>query len=617
MHKSAGKDAQKCTQGCTKSIAAKRARFHNKESLSAPSIYFFSPPNNMKTILPLLLAISPMASWAEDTVGAVNADGYYVARLPYTESFDNFGGNYDGTSMLPNGWIASGDEPFRTANSSQRDAHTGTYYLVTIETTGPRLDRAYTPFFNVEAGKTYTISYWTWMPGNSFYHTQNNLSLTVGTEQEADFHTSKLQTISYNTGQQWAEQTATYTAAETGLVCFCFTLTTDDQLAGYVGIDDVTITADDQMAPPTADFALTSLSSLMTGTYCCYPGQKVRLTNLSTHATDYHWEMPGCIPSSSDEAEPEVYFTSTDNYTITLTASNKTGEATTTQDIAMEFIDYDTMLALQTFEADSKTIDRSFIPTYASDLEFDWYSGANHYYRCMAQRIDMPDIQECTVTQLNYQLTNYSLLPSTSQTTWFRQQEVPMSIAFYGETDGHPDPDKCFGRYDSTIGKIVGMYGIGLSTFKALELPKPIHTQGTFYVAFEIGDEFIVDSPDLQIGRSQFAIEPFVHRSRVTDMWIKPTTDALAFNPNVTPGQWTLASDFNPEMKGWGIFLYIWGQTTCPNHVGIDSPSIPSPQTLDSTIYDLAGRVLPASQTKGTTAAPRGVVVQQGVKRIW
>lgn len=560
------------------------------------------------TILLSLLALSPLASVADDTTGAPNAEGYYVAHLPYTESFDNFGGNYDGTSMLPNGWIASGDEPFRTAKSSQREAHTGTYYLVTIETTGPRLERAYTPFFQVENGKSYTISYWTWMPGNSFYPTQNNLSLTVGTEQEADFHTSTLQTISYNTGQQWTEQSATYTATETGLVCFCFTLTTDDQLAGYVGIDDVTITADDQMAPPTADFAVTSLSSFLTGTYCCYPCQKVRLTNLSTHATDYHWEMKGCIPSTSDEAEPEVYFTSTDNYTITLTASNETGKSTTSQEIAMEFIDYDTTLALQTFEADSKTIGRGFIPTYATDSEFDWYSGVNHYYRSMAQRIDMPDSQEATITQLNYQLTNYSLIPSTSQTTWFRQQEVPMSIAFYGETDGHPDPTKCFGRYDATIGKIIGMYGIGLSTFKSIELPKAIKTQGTFYVAFEVGDEFIVDSPDLQIGRSQFAIAPIVHRSRVTDLWVKPTTDALTFNHDVTPGQWTLASDFNPEMKGWGIFLYVWGQTQCPNLVGIESATTAEPVLLNPSVCDLSGRNI--------TTPTHGVYIQQGVKRI-
>lgn len=563
----------------------------------------------MKTAILALTALCPLSVFAEDIVGSVNDEGYYVAHLPYSETFDNFTGNYDGKSMLPNGWIASGDEPFRTAKSSSREAHTGTYYLVTIETTAPRLERAYTPFFQVEKGKTYTINYWTWMPGNSFYPTQNNLALTVGTEQDADFHTTTIQTISYNTGQEWAEQTATYTATETGLVCFCFNLTTEDQLAGYVGIDDLSIIAEDQMVPPTADFALTSLSSLMTGTYCCYPGQRVKFTNLSTHATNYHWEMPGCIPSSSNEAEPEVYFTSTDNYTITLTASNKTGEATTKQEIAMEYIDYDTTLALQTFEADSKTIDRGFIPTYATDREFDWYSGANHYYRCMAQRIDMPDTQEATITQLNYQLTNYSLIPSTSQTTWFRQQEVPMSVVLYGETDGHLDPAKCFGRYDSTIGKIVGMYGIGLSTFKTIQFPKAISTKGTFYVAFEIGDEFIVNSPDTQIGRSQFAIEPFVHRSHVTDLWIKPTTDALAFNPNVTPGQWTLASDFNPEMKGWGIFLYVWGETKRPDLVGIDTPLSLTSSHLPLPGYDLSGRRI--------SAPSHGVVIQQGKKRIW
>lgn len=565
----------------------------------------------MKTICTTLFAFAtlPLSSFAEDSVGAVNADGQYVAKLPYSESFDNFGGNYNGLSMLPNGWLASGDEPFRTATSSMREAHTGTYYLVTIETGGPRLDRAYTPFFEVEKGKSYTITYWTWMPGNSFYPTQNTLTLTAGTEQEAEFQTTHVYSTTTNTGKDWVEHQASFTATETGLITFCFSLTTDDQLAGYVAIDDLSITARDQLLPPTADFAVTSLSSLMSGTYCCYPGQKVRLTNLSKHATDFYWEMPGCIPATSTEAEPEVYFSATDNYTIRLTASNSTGQATTTQDIAMEYIDYDTSLTLQTFEADSKTINRGSIPCYDTDRENDFYSGANHFYRQLAQRIDMPDIQTATITQLNYQLTNYSLIPSTSQTTWFRQQEVPMSIAFYSETNGRPDPSKCFGRYDSTIGKIVGMYGIGLSTFKTLDLPQPISTQGSFYVAFEIGDEFLVDSPDPQIGRSLWSIEPIVHRSRVTDLWVKPTEQALSFNAQITPGQWTLASDFNPEMQGWGLFLYIWGQTTCPDLVGCDSPKTDS-QLLyaPNSTYDLNGRHAHPAQ--------HGIVIKNGRRII-
>lgn len=567
----------------------------------------------MKQLYTTLLALAalPLCASAKDTVGSRNSEGYYVATLPYAESFDNFGGNYDGTSMLPNGWFASGDEPFRTATSSLRDAHTGTYYLVTIETSGPRLDRAYTPFFEVEAGKTYELSYWTWMPGNSFYPTQNTLTLTAGTEQEAEFHTTKIYETTANTGKDWKEHTAKYTATETGLVCFSFTLTTDDQLAGYVAIDDLSITAEDQDVPPTADFAVTTLSSLMTGTYICYPGQRIKLTNLCKHATEYFWEMPGCTPSTSTDEEPTFCISSTENYRITLHAKNRTGEAVMTQDVAIEYMDYDGTLALQTFEADSKTIDRGFIPTYATDTENDFYSGVNHYYRQLAQRIEMPDIQEATITQLNYQLTNYSLIPSTSQTTWFRQQEVPMSIAFYGETDGHPDPTKCFGRYDATIGKIVGMYGIGLSTFKSLELPKPVHTQGTFYVAFEVGDEFIVDSPDFQIGRSLWAIEPFVHRSRVTDLWVKPTEQALNFNPAATPGQWMLASDFNPEMQGWGLFLYIWGQTVCPNLVGINSPTThdSSASTLiysSAPAYDLNGRRISAPNQQGIISISSG-----------
>lgn len=561
-----------------------------------------------KTLLSVLLLSSPLAAEANDTVGSMNKDGYYVAHLPYSETFDNYNGNYDGTSQLPNGWLASGDQPFTTAFSSQREAHTGKYYMVTIETTEARSDRAYTPYFEVEEGKTYTINYWLWMPGNSFSPSQNTLTITAGAEQDAEFHNTTLQTLHANTGNDWVNQECTFTAQESGLVCFCFNLTTDSPLAGYVGIDDLSITADDQEVPPTADFAVESLSSFMTGCYVAYPTQKVRLVNLSRNASEYKWEMPGCEPSESTEAEPIISFNHTDNYTITLHATNKSGEATSLQTFALEYIDYPTMMAIQTFEEDSKTIDRGFIPTYATDRENDFYSGVNHYYRQIAQRVAMPDIQEADITQLNYQLTNYSLIPSTSQTTWFRQTDVPMSIAIYGETEGHPDTEKCFGRYDSTIGKIVGMNGIGLSTFKQFEFPKPIHTKGTFYIAFEIGEEFIVDTPDPQIGRSLFAVEPIVHRPRHTSMWVRPSVNALTsyYNP-IAKDEWMLASDFNPEMQGYGIFLYIWGQTTCPDLSNVAQPFFYDSSIEDATpaLYDLSGRQI-STPSLGTPYIRKG-----------
>lgn len=56
----------------------------------------------MKLLYTTLLALAtlPYCTYAEDTVGAKNTEGYYMAHLPYTESFDNFGGNYDATSLL-------------------------------------------------------------------------------------------------------------------------------------------------------------------------------------------------------------------------------------------------------------------------------------------------------------------------------------------------------------------------------------------------------------------------------------------------------------------------------------------------------------------------------------
>jgi lysyl endopeptidase len=63
--------------------------------------------------------------------------------------------------------------------------------------------------------------------------------------------------------------------------------------------------------------------------------QSVALTNSSTGATSYVWNMPGAIPSTSTSTNPTVTYATAGNYTVTLTATNGNGSQTTQQNIVV------------------------------------------------------------------------------------------------------------------------------------------------------------------------------------------------------------------------------------------------------------------------------------------
>ena len=67
----------------------------------------------------------------EDDELTPNPNNYVSAMpVPYYNTFDNYDGDYDGSSYLPKGWLSVGNMPFFTANIPRLDAVTGTYYLV-------------------------------------------------------------------------------------------------------------------------------------------------------------------------------------------------------------------------------------------------------------------------------------------------------------------------------------------------------------------------------------------------------------------------------------------------------------------------------------------------------
>lgn len=543
------------------------------------------------------------SAYAEDTVGSYDIDGHYVASLPWGETFDNYNDNYDGTSVLPNGWLATGDNAFRTAYSADMAARTGTYYMVAPIANAARNDRAYTPFFELVGGTDYTLAFYLWMPGSATNAAATDrLVVTVGAEQDYEFQTDTLTVVEGQSIGEWTLVEAKYTPAEDGLFTFCFQLLTETAYAGYVGIDDVSLLAADMVLPPSADFSIDANYSFITGALLQFPGGANHLVNLASGEVDsYYWEMPGCYPDHSTEANPDVFFPASGDYTITLTVSNRGGSHTAQRVYGVEYAGEDNFMQwMMAFDgATDKVLSRGQVPTFSTDADFDFYTGPNHYYYSFAERFDLPACQEYTLTNLAYGLCNYSLLSTTVSSSWFNQRDVPLSIVVYGVDDeGNLDPEHVFGRLDGTTGSLVGNSGIALYTNKQFNFTTPIKTKGSFYVALEFGDELIIDTPDANLGRSYFAMSPFVHFSGTTSYYVKPKQwpDGTAGD-----GSWVRADVFEPEMQGYGLAYYVMGSSTFPTDapdmstLGVERVNVLRPAGAP-VVYDLQGRRVNAPQ---------------------
>ena len=113
-------------------------------------------------------------------------------ELPYFETFSDQT-HFTGDSYVPRGWRSTGSVTWVTASVDALPAKAGQYYLITNHNTeGERDDKAYTPFFNLDAGTEYTVSYYVYMQGND-YNEDGILYLptmrfTVGTEHDSEFH---------------------------------------------------------------------------------------------------------------------------------------------------------------------------------------------------------------------------------------------------------------------------------------------------------------------------------------------------------------------------------------------------------------------------------------------
>ena len=479
-------------------------------------------------------------------------DDKTVCSLPYSQSFDNENGDYDGQHYVPDGWMATGTSPFVTANISDLEAKDGTYYVIAPESSIARDDRLYTSFFYLEEGKTYTAKFWLYMPGDG--DNASDFDFTVGTEQDSEFHSSIYSLPSY-TNTKWTEHTVNFTPESTDFYCFSFALGGEQTQAGEVCLDLFTLNEVGQKQKPHASFSYGGHYDQMNSSLIAFDNSTIEMVNQSTDADSYVWTVEGAEPSTSTEANPTFSFPSSGTYTISLTATNEVGENTTTSDVTVECIgdEYSQLPASAYNPAQDKLQTRDNMFAYATDEDNDWVTGINHHYTHFAEKFDLPEGREYQITALTLYLCYYNL----GNRYYSEQAAKPLTIVAYPEKDGLPDLEHPYGSYATTMSEAFGTTGLSKAELRGITFDSPLVAKGPFFLAFEFDNDLWIDEPDTNLSRTVVGLGGIVHRTANTSFYVQPTSvpDECTYAPD---GQYCPIDSLGSEYAGLGLNLTAW-----------------------------------------------------------
>ncbi|MDE5561188.1 MAG: hypothetical protein K2J00_05220, partial [Bacteroidaceae bacterium] len=543
--------------------------------------------------------------------------------LPYFEDFN--GSNYDGTSYLPKGWTSTGTVTWITGSHKSVPAVEGDYYMVASHNTqGERDDRAYTPFMNLEAGKTYTIDYHVYMQGNRWNEDDvlylPTLALTVGTEQEADFHNT-ISTFSQEC-TKWVAQSYTFTPEKSGPYCFAFMLSGPEN-SGYVFIDALKITAEGLVARVEPSFAVKGIYTLMDSELTIgFKDEPIKMVNTSKYAESYKWTVNGAEPEVSTEKDPAFVFPADGEYTVLLEATNTKGTRKTQRKLNIRLLDENVkdqqMLTLCNTGQD-KIFGIGQTPAFDTDPTGDFVTGYNHYYYDLAQRFDFSKDVPFYLEQLTLYVTDRRFRAMTS---FYDDQRIrPFSLVIYGaKEDGSLDETNVLGRIDTTIGEALGSSGLYNSESKDIVFAEPVKVEGTFYIAFHFDRGMEVIPQDNSLGRSYFGYQVFQHAYGETTIYAKPF-DKPAFS-DASLNEWSSIDNLDSRLKGLGSYWLLWGKTNdgttgvsavaTDGSVAFAAAFFGNDLNISGTaagktveVYDISGhRVASVCATGGTTLIP-------------
>ena len=556
-------------------------------------------------------------------------EGAVVAELPYSQSFDNENGDYDGTSYVPGGWLSTGDAPFRTAAISGVHAKDGDYYVVAPESRIARNDRLYTCFFPLIAGTTYDASFYLYMPGNE--DARSDFRFTVGEEQDADLHTAIVSMDGVHT-DGWQLVKATFTPDHSGYYCFSFALTGETAVAGEAAIDLFRLTAKGLVAKPQADFGWNGTYSQMNSHLTLLSGQQLQLIDRSSSAATWQWECPGAVIDGADTQAPTIAFPASGTYDVTLTVTNERGESTSTRSVAVDIIDRASSMPLTVYDPSGEQLQgRGSIPYFPTAEEADYATGPNHFYHTFAQRFALPSDCGSQVNALTLYLCNYSL----SNAIEGAERKKKLTIALY--SDHHGKPGTLQSSTTMTLEEAFGTTGLSKAEMRTVTLPEPLKGAGTFWLAFEFDPTVTLDVADANLARTIVGLGGFWHRSGQTSLYARPDSvpEDCTF---VADGQaWCPVDTLSADMAGMGLNVTAWidleggavdGIALAPDGSRPFAARFSGSRLLVSgtkagqrvSVTDMAGRTVLAATAQGATlsidasALPHGTYLVDGVK---
>ena len=163
-------------------------------------------------------------------------------ELPYEEDFENRTDVDDTNFTNKWGCRTSSSALFRVTTMPENTvaAHSGEYAVVANEyTLGARDELLYTPYFSLEKGKTYEISYYLYMPGNGENITIGGL-YEAYTQDESGIELPLLQAMT-KPAKEWTKYLVKYTPKYDMDYCFYFKFLATVANSGIIAIDDFKI----------------------------------------------------------------------------------------------------------------------------------------------------------------------------------------------------------------------------------------------------------------------------------------------------------------------------------------------------------------------------------------
>ena len=558
--------------------------------------------------------------------------------LPYFENFSDQT-HFTGDSYVPRGWRSTGSVSWVTASVDALPAKAGQYYLIVNHNTeGERDDKAYTPFFNLEAGTEYAITYHVYMQGNDYNEDGilylPTLRFTAGTEQDSEFHNTLARFSEKTDG--WVQCSHTFTPEASGPYCFSFALSGPVN-SGYVAIDDLQISAPGLIARVEPAFATKAMYSLYDYTKTVlFEGQPLKIVNQTRFATSYEWSVDGAEPATSTEAEPEFTFPASGSYTISLTATNPRGSRTTQHTYNVQLIGKDTKAdqALSLYNsATDRLYERGETPAFSID-PYDFITGYNHYYFELAQRFDLSDEIPVRLKQLSFYVTDRQFRGTTEY--YDDQRTRPFSLVVYGADDnGNLDESNELARIDTTIGEALGSSGLGGNAPASHEIvfDTPAEVKGTIYIAMIFDKGMEVVPQDASLGRSYIATSVVRHGHGQSTLYVKPIDTPEGSSAET--GKWTTVDALDSAFAGmspyWTLWLNSYDETNAIAGVGADTAALSARFDGDTltvggleegtavNVYNIAGaRVASfAAPSAAIAGLPSGIyLVQAGTQTV-